>query len=133
MTQGDDKYERQSKFVKKLTRIALKYNVLILLVAHKRKNNFSTNQNDEISGSGDIANLGMVTISYDKSDDIDESERLIRIAKNRLFGRTNESGYLVKFDERSKRIYGDGDDKDIEYGCFKKDFTEVDDMMDIPF
>ena len=133
MTQGDDKYERQSKFVKKLTRIALKYNVLVLLVAHKRKNNFSTNQNDEISGSGDIANLGMVTISYDKSDDIDESERLIRIAKNRLFGRTNESGYLVKFDERSKRIYGDGDDKDIEYGCFKKDFAEVDDMMEIPF
>ena len=42
MTQGDDKYERQSKFVKKLTRIALKYNVLVLLVAHKRKNNFST-------------------------------------------------------------------------------------------
>lgn len=134
MTQGDDKYERQSKFVKKLTRIALKYNVLILLVAHKRKNNFSTNQNDEISGSGDIANLGMVTIAYDKSDDIDESERLIKVSKNRLFGKVNNEGFLMKFDERSKRIYGDGDDKDREYGCFRHDdgFSE-DDMTEIPF
>ena len=134
MMSGDDKYERQSKFVKKLTRIALKYNVLILLVAHKRKNNFSQNNNDEISGSGDIANLGMVTISYEKSDDIQETERLIKVSKNRLFGKVNNSGFLTKFDERSKRIYGEGDDKDKEYQCFRRDdgFSE-DDMMDIPF
>ena len=47
-----DKNEKQSLFVKKLARMALKYNVLIILVAHKRKNNFSTDENDEISGSG---------------------------------------------------------------------------------
>lgn len=135
MVQGDDKYERQSKFVKKLTRIALKYDVLILLVAHKRKNNSSTNSNDEISGSGDIANLGMVTIAYEKSSDLDESKRLVKIAKNRLFGRVNNEGFVMEFDERSKRIYGQGDNKDLEYECFQNGdgFVELNDMEDIPF
>lgn len=129
---GDDQYERQSKFVKKLTRIALRYNVLILLVAHKRKNNISTNANDEIAGSSNIANLAMVTIAYDKDKEIPESNRLIKVAKNRLFGKVNLSGIEVRFDERSKRIYGNGDDPDVEYGCFEDDGF-VDDMSEIPF
>lgn len=115
---GDDKYEKQSRFVKKLTRLALRYNVLVLLVAHKRKNNFTTDANDEISGSGDIANLGMITLAYDRNDKEGEPPRIIRVAKNRLFGRINLDGYKVDFDERSKRIFGEGDDPDIEYGCF---------------
>lgn len=41
MEKGSDKYEKQSLFVKKIARIALQFNILILLVAHKRKNNFS--------------------------------------------------------------------------------------------
>lgn len=115
---SDDKYEKQSRFVKKLARLAIKYNILILLVAHKRKNNFSSNGNDEVSGSGDIVNLGMVTISYEKNKDIGEDKRLIRVMKNRLFGKVETDGYELSFDERSRRIFGDGDDPDVEYGCF---------------
>ena len=117
---GDDKYDKQSRFVKQLTRIALRYNILILLVAHKRKNNFTTDANDEISGSGDIANLGMITLAYDRNPKENEGEppRIIRVSKNRLFGRINNDGYKVSFDERSKRIYGEGDDPNREYGCF---------------
>ena len=117
---GDDKYDRQSHFVKKLTRVALRYNVMVLLVAHKRKNNATIDANDEISGSGDIANLGMVTLSYDKNPKEPEGEppRIIRVSKNRLFGRIDNKGFKVNFDERSKRIFGEGDDPDIEYGCF---------------
>jgi len=127
---GDDKYEKQSRFVKKLTRLALRYNVLVLLVAHKRKNNFTTDANDEISGSGDIANLGMITLAYDRNDKEGEPPRIIRVAKNRLFGRINLDGYKVDFDERSKRIFGEGDDQDIEYGCFSdspEEFVPVED------
>ena len=126
---GTDKYDKQSHFVKKLTRIALKYDILIILVAHKRKNNFTQDANDEISGSGDIANLGMVTLSYDRNDK-SEMPRVIRIAKNRLFGRINIEGYEVDFDERSKRIFGEGDDPDVEYECFDNktgEFIPVDD------
>ena len=133
---GDDQYERQSKFVKRLTRLALRYNVLILLVAHKRKNNTSQNANDEVAGSSNITNLAMVTIAYDRGDEnILESHRIIRVAKNRLFGKIDLDGYEVGFDERSKRIYGEYDDKDLEYSCFQNDtgFTEIDDMETIPF
>lgn len=131
---GDDQYERQSRFVKKLTRLALKYNVLILLVAHKRKNNFSANVNDEISGSGNIANLAMVTISYDKDNEIPEDHRLIKVAKNRLFGRLDLQGVEVLFDERSKRIYSEDFERDYEYD-WMEEFSAVDDMdmNDIPF
>ncbi len=130
--EGTDKYEKQSRFVKKLTRIALRYDVLVLLVAHKRKNNFSTNANDEISGSGDIANLGMVTLAYDRDEDIDASQRKLKVAKNRLFGKTKPDGWIVDYAERSKRIYGEGDDPTADYSCFKeKDFDYVD--METPF
>ena len=116
-----DKYEKQSMFVKKLARLALRHNVLIMLVAHKRKNNFSTNENDEISGSGDISNLATITIAYEKSKDLEENKRLAKISKNRLFGKVNTDGFELDYDAKSKRIYGIGDDLHVEYGCFKTD------------
>lgn len=116
---GDDKYERQSKFVKKLAQIARTYDVCVLLVAHKRKNNFSTNANDEIAGSSDIANLAMVTLAYEKDDNLSPNERKLKIAKNRLFGKTNPQGWIVSYEESSKRIYGDNDDPTTDYECFE--------------
>lgn len=109
---GSDKYDQQGKFVRELTRIALEFNVLILLVAHRRKNSFTTDANDEISGSGDITNLASVTLSYDRmsKDEIDkglaiEGQRKLIIAKNRLFGKINLKGIVLDYDEKSKRIY----------------------------
>lgn len=125
-TDGTNQYEKQSKFMKRLARLAMKYNVLILLVAHKRKNNFSSNENDEISGSGDIANLAMVTIAYEKGKDLEEGQRLLKVSKNRLFGRVKTDGWIVDFDEKSRRIYGSNDDPDFEYGWNTTDgFDEV--------
>lgn len=120
-TSGSDKYERQGLFVKKLARLATRHNALILLVAHKRKNNFSTNENDEISGSSDISNLAMVTIAYDDDKDIGQSQRLLKVSKNRLFGKTETKGYILDYDEKSKRIYGQGDDLYVDYGWNKND------------
>lgn len=118
-TNGSDKYERQGLFVKKLARLATRHNALILLVAHKRKNNFSTNENDEISGSSDISNLAMVTIAYEKNNEIEKSQRLLKVSKNRLFGKTETKGYILDYDEKSKRIYGQGDDLYVDYGWNK--------------
>lgn len=124
---GSDKYERQGLFVKKLARLATRHNALILLVAHKRKNNFSTNENDEISGSSDIPNLAMVTIAYEKNNEIEQSQRLCKVSKNRLFGKTETKGYILDYDEKSKRIYGQGDDLYVDYGWNKGDrgFTPI--------
>lgn len=118
---GDDKYERQSLFIKRLSRIALKHNVIIILVAHKRKNNFSKNENDEVSGSGDITNLALVTLAYEKDKDISESQRILKVSKNRLFGKVNTKGWILEFDEKSKRIYGYGDDLNVDYGWATQD------------
>lgn len=113
---GSDKYERQSIFVKKLARMALRHNVLIMLVVHKRKNNFSTNENDEVSGSGDISGLASITIAYEKNSEIGKTQRLCKVSKNRLFGKVETKGYTLDYDEKSKRIYGQGDDLYFEYG-----------------
>lgn len=125
---GTDKYEKQSAFVKKLSRVALRHNVLILLVAHKRKNNFTSNENDEISGSGDISNLATVTIAYEKDKELQTSQRLCKISKNRLFGKVNTTGYILEYDDKSKRIYGDGDDVNFDYGWSRSD--NIMDIMD---
>lgn len=123
-----DKYEKQSQFLKKLTRITLKYKVLIILVAHKRKNNFSKNANDEISGSSDISNLASVVLGYDKDDDLQEEQRMLTLSKNRLFGKTGS--WIMEYDERSKRVYGERDDVNKEYSWNKSGWE---DSTDYPF
>lgn len=128
-----DKYDRQSLFVKKLARIALKYNVLILLVAHKRKNNFTANENDEISGSGDISNLATITIAYEKGKDLHPGQRLLKVSKNRLFGKTETKGFVLDYDEKSKRIYGDGDELGFDYGWDKNNDSWVEWEFETPF
>lgn len=119
-----DKYERQSRFVKKLTRIAMKYKVLIILVAHKRKNSYSNNVNDDVSGSSDITNLASITLSYGRSDNIDASQRELTVAKNRLFGKTDS--WVMNYEEQSKRVYGDRDDVKREFSWNKDGWTDAD-------
>ena len=138
--QGSDKYDQQGRFVRELTKIAIRYDVLILLVAHRRKNNFTSDANDEISGSGDITNLAGITLSYDRGskDEIDkgvmeESQRKLIVAKNRLFGKIDLKGLILSYDEKSKRIYGDGDDVNKQFGWDKSDGFTGADNMEIPF
>jgi|GEM_PF-4602123 len=132
ITEGE-KYEKQSLFVKRLARIALKYNILILLVAHKRKSTgFSVNENEEVAGSSDIGNLATVTLAYEKADGtqkdsdgnkivLSSNERLLKVSKNRLFGRVNTTGWVMGYSEKSKRVYGLGDSLDYEFGWNKED------------
>ena len=138
--QGSDKYDKQGLFVRKLTEIAIRYDVLILLVAHRRKNNFTSDANDEISGSGDITNLAGITLSYDRGskDEIDkglmdESQRKLIIAKNRLFGKIDLKGIILNYDEKSKRIYGNGDDVNRQFGWDRSDGFMDANNMEIPF
>ena len=130
---NSDKYEKQSQFVKKLARIALRFNVLILLVAHKRKNNFSTIETDEVSGAGDITNLATLVIGYGKDKELGNTYRRVTVSKNRLFGKVNTGGFLVMYDEKSKRIYGERDNLNAEYEWSLEDgFVSVD-QISIPF
>lgn len=149
--EGSDKYERQSQFVKRMAAIAKAYRVLIILVAHKRKNNFSQNENDEVSGSGDITNLGMITLSYERGSKTDieqglitKDQRRLKLAKNRLFGIVETEGWILDFEPKSRRIYGHNDDPNMEYGWAESiakdyeyssemEFKNISDDDDIPF
>ena len=134
ISKENDKYERQSKFVKALVRIAMKYNVLILLVAHKRKNMaYGIEESDEVSGSSDITNLASITLSYDMGSkkEIEQGEilpeqRKLKLLKNRVFGVTNPEGWVLDFEPKSKRIFGEHDDPNREYGWTQ----ELDDGFD---
>ncbi len=138
--QGTDKYDQQGRFVRELTKIAIRYDVLILLVAHRRKNVSSPDANDEVSGSGDITNLAGITLSYDRGDKDDikndrmtEEQRKLIIAKNRLFGKINLNGIILSYDEKSKRVYGPRDDVNVQFGWDRSDGFEQAGDMEIPF
>lgn len=133
---GKDKtlYERQSEFVKRLARMARTYNVLIILVAHMRKNNSNYNGNDEVAGSSDITNLASITLMYESSKDLNEDQRSLKVWKDRLFGHRNSKGIVLDYEEKSKRIYGSGDDVTREFGwCPINKFDDVEVPEDIPF
>ena len=120
---GTDKYDWQGRFVRELAAIAVQFDVLILLVAHRRKNVSGGDANDEVSGSGDITNLAGITLGYDRGtkDEVEkglmlEDQRKLIVAKNRLFGKTNTAGIILSYDEKSKRIYGKRDDVNRRFG-----------------
>jgi hypothetical protein len=136
---GKDKYEKQSEFCQQLASIARKWNVLILLVAHKRKGSLveSADANDDTSGSADITNLASITLSYDRGRRVNgdyecgDDERILRVNKNRLFGRVDLKGWVCGFDERSKRIFVSASEVDREYSAFPKTETKGDGFVDI--
>lgn len=115
-TYDSNEYKRQNDFVGKLAKLAMSHNVLVILVAHKRKNNFSTDETDETSGSGKIQNLAMVSLSYDVGKEIADTQRLLKVTKNRLFGKTELKGFVMDYDTKSRRIYGERDDPNFDYG-----------------
>ena len=117
-----DKYNKQSRFVKKLTKIALRYNVLILLVAHRRKNSFTEDANDEVSGSADITNLAGVVMSYDRDKDLPDNQRRLVLSKSRLIGKLNFKGFVLDYDEKSIRIYSRPDELNYQYGWERNRF-----------
>lgn len=131
-TAESTKYDKQSTFVKRLARIARTNNVVIVLVAHMRKNNSNYNGNDEVAGSSDITNLASITLMYEKDKEAAPDQRVLKVWKNRLFGYTCEKGYLMNYDEKSKRIYGQYDDVARDYGWFKSEFESAADW-DVPF
>ena len=133
-TGENSKYDKQSTFVKRLARIARTYNVVIVLVAHMRKNNSNYNGNDEVAGSSDITNLASITLMYEKDKELNPDQRLLKVWKNRLFGFTNTSGILMMYDEKSKRIYGNEDDVNKDYGWYVPEFVPSDEVPDeLPF
>lgn len=131
------KLDSQSNISHKLEDMARFYNVCIILVAHKRKDSgIDEDMDDSIRGDSDIVNSAGVIIHYNVNKDevdMDEFPRIIAVTKNRVFGRTNYNGWKVKFDEKSKRIYGNNDDPDYLLGWNKSDGFVQTEYEESPF
>lgn len=123
---ADDKYDKQSRFVKKLAEIAIRYNVLIMLVAHKRKNSSGQNDNDDFAGSSDISNLAMVVINYGKDKKSDGDLRRLTISKNRLFGKVSgDDAIWTEYDEACRRVHDRNKTQlNYEYGWVGEDDSQ---------
>ena len=133
-----DVYRAQSKFVKKLCKLAKRLDIVIILVAHPRKNGFGSDDNDEVSGSADITNLVDVVMTYKKDKDLQDDQRLLTVSKNRLTGKTTgPKGITLFYDEISKRIIDSSGDFDESYGWESSDgFINLEDygsQETIPF
>lgn len=135
---NEDLYRAQSKFVGRLAKVAKSYNVVILLVAHPRKSKDGFT-NDDVSGSADITNKVDVVMSYCRFNSEDETERELKITKNRLTGKlTNDKNQIRLFySESSKRIVGKDRNFNKVYSYTKdtidSGFVEVEEEYPIPF
>lgn len=119
-----DLYRAQSEFVKKVKALAVRHNIVILLIAHPRKENEDKELgNDSVSGSGDITNAVDVVFTYsaNKGADRETYQSLIGVTKNRITGRRLLGDDRVKaaYSGVSKRIVSEHDDPAKVYACFE--------------
>lgn len=135
-------YRVQSNFVGELCRIAKKYSVVIMLIAHPRKRMQSNGdfRNDDVSGSADITNRVDIVMSYDRiyehGEETDPTSRQMSITKNRLFGftTTKNSRIVLYFDNASKRIANIHKVFDKVYVEDKEGYASaIPDSMEVPF
>lgn len=96
---NENLYQAQSTFVGKLKRLAMRYNVCIILVAHPRKMNKDGFTNDSVSGSGDITNKVDVALLFKRLDD---GACSVEVTKNRLFGKYGSAN--LHYFSNSRRI-----------------------------
>ena len=131
-----DLYRAQGKFVDKLVKMAKRQNVAIILVVHPRKNRFSSDDTDEVSGSADITNKVDIVMTYKKVKGLPDDERVLTVSKNRLTGKlaVGEKAIPLFYDEASKRISDNRDAFLKSYGweTEKDGFISVE-QMEIPF
>ena len=113
-----DKYEAQKMFVRDLKNLARKYKLVIILVAHPKKNDIGANGFDmfDVAGASEIVNLCDYELAmYRKikeEEDIDETK--ILLIKNRITGKQNKSLRLY-YDEERKRLYSEKQELEKNY------------------
>lgn len=138
-----DIYRAQSKFVGDLAKMAKKYEVFILLIAHPRKD-IDLN-NDSVSGSSNITDKADIVMIYSKPNndehDEDPDHRRLKITKNRLTGKLAEGNTTLKLcydSSGSRRVaehYQDLKRIRFDWNTDPYGFQTVgdDELEDIPF
>jgi twinkle protein len=136
VTEQSNLYLAQSNFVGELKKIAVRYDVAIILVAHPRKQGKDTDNefdNDDVAGSGDITNKVDIVMSYGRAKEGADHDCELIISKNRLAGtlRMGANKILLNYSAKTKRVTGMRS-LNKRYGWEKKDRYETVDI-DVPF
>ena len=118
---GDPKsdiFRQQSEFVKNLEKMAQRYDVAIVLVAHPKKYSAEFD-NDMVSGSSDITNAVSFVLNYQRASDGDDFDSLLSLTKNRINGKLLKGDNAIKlyYSDKSKRISVSPSETTV-YGCF---------------
>lgn len=103
----DDFYRAQSEFVRKLKQMAVRHNIVVLLVAHPRKETLGQLTNDSVAGSGDITNRVDTVLIYSRDTQHQDGAScgLLQITKNRINGKLIvKDPVKLTYSESSKRI-----------------------------
>ena len=142
VTDQNNLYLAQSNFVGQLKAIAMKYCVVIMLVAHPKKGGSDYQDDNElIAGSSDITNKADIILRYERADNEDDnSNGRIKVTKNRIMGTlrtTKETAIHTYYSPVSKRIIDIRDYNELEvvYGWEKntKEFKEISAKEELPF
>lgn len=81
----NDLFLAQGNFVGELKKLAQRFNVAVVLIAHPRKSHGDFS-NDDVSGSADITNKVDVVMSYSR-DKFEKYKSNLEITKNRITGK----------------------------------------------
>ena len=128
-------YLAQSNFVGELKKIAVRYDVAIILVAHLRKQGKGEDtafDNDDVAGSGDITNKVDIVMSYGRAAEGADHDCELVISKNRLAGtlKMGKDKILLNYSAKTKRVTGMRE-LNKRYG-WERQPVRVDDI-DVPF
>ena len=117
-----------------LKKIAVRYDVAIILVAHPRKSGKDETgfDNDNVSGSGDITNKVDIVLNYSRAKKDSEYDGELVVAKNRLAGTLKMGSDSIKlnYSAKTKRVF-EVRTLDKRYG-WERQPTVVEDI-DVPF
>jgi len=101
-----DIYRQQAVFVKKLKRMASRFGVVVLLIAHPKKASREAKgfENDDVLGSSNITNFADMILRYDvpSKKETDMNKRVLELTKSRRTGVRKTINML--YDAKSKRI-----------------------------
>lgn len=131
---ADNQYVQQSQFVRSLKQIAVRYNVVVLLVAHPKKTDGKVTDNDAVSGSSDITNRADIVLSYVKNSEGEASGGKVFIMKNRMTGKLalGDGAVAMEYEPSSKRIYQAGSSPSYKYE-WERTPAEFGSADDLPF
>lgn len=131
---ADSQYIQQSQFVRSLKQIAVRYNVVVLLVAHPKKTDGKVTDNDAVFGSSDITNRADIVLSYVKNSEGEAPGGKVFIMKNRMTGKLalGDGAVAMEYEPSSKRIYQAGSSPSYKYE-WERTPAEFGSADDLPF